>query len=398
MDWAESLRREFTLSPNHLFLNSGSLSRCPTVVVDQVVKELRLAEENPTEHLFGAWERIWESQKSLAEFLGARAEDIFLRPNVSMALNEIILGVPLAAGGEILISDLEYGAMENVCRARAERSGMKLRKFRLLDGADVTHEQVMKSVTSALTNDTRLLMVSHVITGTGLILPIAEIAKICRDRGIVLVVDGAHGPGALPLDFNQLDDLDFYGANVHKWMMGPKGTGFGWVHPRYHNRFHALHVGWTTYETPAPFSKFAPESSFAQRLVTSSVLNFSPIFALPQIVAWWQKWGEEKIRARIYELQSYALHQLRSSGWKILTPLDPKLRGPLLSIEVPEEWTKLGWTLMEKVNRSTGATLATPFIRGRPCLRLTPHVYNSEQEIDLLIERLNTAVCDGLKD
>lgn len=392
--WAENLRQEFTLTKGVVYLNSGSLSKCPTSVVNAAIEEIRHAEENPTQHLFGAWERMWTAQKDFAPLIKARPEDLFLRPNVSMAMNEFILNVPLATDGEILYSNLEYGAMVNLCRFRAEKSKLKLREFALpvdkVSAQTLTPAKILDLVVSSFKSDTRLLMLSHIMTGTGLILPIEEIARECRSRDIVFAVDGAHGPGALALDFGKMDCLDFYGGNIHKWLMGPKGTGFGWVHSRWQEELQPLHAGWTTYEALALFAKFAPNSAFAQRFLNSSSSEFAPYFALTHLADWWTRWGPEKIRQRIYELQDHLLQRLQEKGWSILTPSGRRLRGPLVTIDLPDAIAAKGYDFMFQLAQQ-GIWITTPFVAGRTRLRFSPHVYNTEEEIDLTVSAIAKA-------
>src|SRR5688500_10093419 len=114
------MRHEFDLDPDLIYLNSGTHSIVPRRVLDAVQRHQRHFERNPTANLFGVAERLWATQKGLAGFLGVRAEDLFLRANITEPIAEFILGVPLAEG-EILTSDLEYGAIANICRFRAEQ-------------------------------------------------------------------------------------------------------------------------------------------------------------------------------------------------------------------------------------------------------------------------------------
>lgn len=392
--WAESLRQEFTLNKGVVYLNSGSLSKCPTVVINTVLDEIRRAELNPTEHLFGAWERFWAAQKAFAGMIRARPEDLFLRPNVTMAMNEFIMNTPLAGDGEILVSNLEYGAIVNLCRFRAEKSGLKLRELPLpLDATSaqtLTPAKLLDIVVSELKPHTRLLMLSHIITGTGLVFPIEDIARECRNRDILFAVDGAHGPGAVELNFEKLTDVDFYGGNIHKWLMGPKGTGFGWVHPRWQEDLQPLHAGWTTYGAKYNFSAFAPNSLFAQRFLYSSSLEFAPFFALPRLAEWWNHWEPRKIRERLYGLQDHLLRRLQENEWTILSPSDRRLRGPLVTVELPESLAKMGYELMFKLAQESNVWITTPIVAGRTRLRLSPHVYNTEDEIDFAVKTIKT--------
>src|SRR4051812_44847016 len=103
------MRAEFDIDPKLIYLNSGTHSICPRSVIDAQIRFEREFEKNPTAALFGAWERLWEVQKELGHFVNADPLDLFLRPNITVALNVFILGMPMPKG-EILHSDMEYGA------------------------------------------------------------------------------------------------------------------------------------------------------------------------------------------------------------------------------------------------------------------------------------------------
>src|SRR5687767_4317170 len=113
------MREEFDLDPKVIYLNSGTHSIVPKKVLEAVQRYQKEYEKNPTHSLFKAWGELWEVQKELARYFNADPKDIFLRPNITAVLNAFVLGLPLEKKSEILISDLEYGAITNLCRFRA---------------------------------------------------------------------------------------------------------------------------------------------------------------------------------------------------------------------------------------------------------------------------------------
>lgn len=390
------MRGEFDLDPGLIYLNSGSHSICPRPVVDALLREEREFERNPTFGLFSSKERLWVVQKELAGFLGASVHDLFLRQNVTQALNVFILGVPMPAGGEFVVSDLEYGAVVNICRYRAERDGRKLRTLGLparreeLEG--MAPEDFVRRIVAELRPETRMLLLSHVMTANGLVMPIREIARETRKRGILFVVDGAHGPGSLPLDFTQLGDVDFYGGNLHKWAMGPKGTAFGWVSPRHQEALMPGEIGWTTFEIPAAFKGFGEGNLFQARFAISGSANFAPFYALSETFAFWRRHAPGKIFERLDRLQRHAESEAgRLLGWPSLSPPHGGLRGPLLSYRAPDAIAAEGYEFNFRLLREKKVQISMPVIHGRPGLRLSPHVYNTEEEITRGVEAVAQA-------
>jgi isopenicillin-N epimerase len=386
---AQNLRAQFDLDPTLIYLNAGTHSLCPRRVIDTWVRHTREYELNPTQRLVETYTAMWEVQKRLGAFLNAQPEDLLLRPNVTSAMNALILGVELgsnAAGGEILVSDSEYGATANICRLRAERDGLKLRSFHLpgkaAELAGASEESLAELVLRELKPETKLVMLSHVITGSGLRLPIEKIARETRKRGILLAIDGAHATGALDLDFSRLTDVDLYAGNLHKWVMGPKGTGYGWVHPSIQPRMRPIEAGWMTFEVNPHHAKFAPGHAFAQRFYNSACYDFSPFLALTETFAVWRDWGPDVIRARLAELWAFTYREMKTkTGWECLTPEDARLRGPLLSYELPEKLKAEGYELMHRTFREHRIQIVSSYFQNRWMMRISPHVHNSEEEI-----------------
>ncbi|MBI3557486.1 MAG: aminotransferase class V-fold PLP-dependent enzyme [Deltaproteobacteria bacterium] len=383
-----NLRDAFDLRSDVLYLNSGTHSICPRSVLEAVTRYQREYELNPTVGLLTAWSRIWEVQRSLARFLNADVGDLILRPNVTEVMNAFILGAPLAKGSEILVSDVEYGAIVNSCRFRAERDGLALRTFHV----PLTHDaaQIVDLVKGELRPNTSMLMFSHVTTGTGLTFPLVEIAKACRERGVLTAVDGAHAPGALALDFGRLGDVDFYGGNLHKWMMGPKGTAFGWVAPRNQQRLSALSAGWPTFECPDYFEGFSSGSRFAQRMAMLGCRDFAAFFAIDDMLSFWSTTGAARIRTRLAQLQAVAETEFAKLRWKSLSPPPGPLRGPMLTYEVPEPLQKFGAQLITKIYDEHKVQVNVPRVQGRYAVRISPHIYNTEDEIVRAANLLST--------
>ena len=373
------MRSDFELDANVTYLNSGTQSVNPRAVTEALDRYQREYNANPTMGLLKAWPRVWESQLALARFLGARAEDLFLCENVTMALNQFTLGMPLPPGSEILYTDREYGAIVNQCRFRAERDGLGLRQFELPGARATTDDEVVEALRRALGPRTSLVVVSHVISATGHRLPIEQMARVTRERGVLLAVDGAHGPGAFAIDFGKYDDIDFYGGNLHKWIMGPKGTGFGWVNPRHQAKLVPLGAGWPTYEKPEYFGPFGGGSRFAERFAPLGCRDFAALYAIRDAFEYWAKVTPAAIYRRLGALQDCVDREMNARvGWPRLTP---DSRGPQLAYETPKGLAGQGHPLMRRLYDEHGLVVALSPLKGGFVLRLSPHVYNTEDEI-----------------
>lgn len=384
----QPFRAEFDLDPSVLYLNSGSLSISPREVFEAAEGYRRRYEKDPTSELFDTWPRLWAVQKELAGFLGADPREVFLRHNVTGAMNAFLLGMPIerARGGEFLVTELEYGAVVNICRLRAEREGMSVRVAPLpvtaAEMAGATPASVVEALVRELRPETRVLLVSHVMTFNGLVLPLRELARETRKRGVLLAVDGAHAPGAVPVEFRELEDVDFYGGNLHKWVMAPKGTGFGWLPRRHHERLQVIEGGWTTYEIPPAFRPFGDGDAFAARMLMANCHDFSSLFAIPETVAFWRRLGFDRILARRKALRDRLEREMAErAGWTLVSPPEGPLRGPLLTWELPERLQAGGHLLRERLRREHRMAGIQVQARGRWHVRLSPALHNSEEEM-----------------
>jgi isopenicillin-N epimerase len=381
------MRELFDLDSTIIYLNSGTHSICPRRVREAVTRYQLDYEKNPSRSLVEVWGKLWSVQKSLGRFLKADPKDLILRPNVTALLNEMIQGVPLEPGAELLVTDLEYGAIVNICRFVAERIGGTLRVATLPFGGDPVEALVRQ-----LSPQTRLLLVSHVMTSNGLKIDLERLSRETRKRGIYLVVDGAHAAGALDLDFSALPEVDFYAGNLHKWVMAPKGTAFGWVAKRHQEKLRPLQAGWATFEACAPYSQFGEGADFPRRFLLQGCLDFSSFLGIQEALDFWDEVGAAKIREQLQSLQGAAQSLAQEIlKWPLLSPAVPSERGPLVSFALPEPWQQKSLepvTLWARVLEKTGVQVAVTRVQGRLALRLSPHVFNTESEIKTALKRL----------
>ncbi len=389
----DSFRSLFNYPSQLTYLNSGSVSLTPNSVLTKVQEEKSLMEKNPTAALFGAWERMWKTQKELALFVHADPRHLYLRSNVTIVMNDFLLALRLPPESEILISDLEYGAIVRMCEYKAKIEGHTLRVVSLFDqGEDpskLTEEQIVSNVSKSLGPKTKLVMMSHVMTGNGLVLPIEKLASLFRSKNILFAVDGAHGAGALPLDFSQ-SKVDFYGSNLHKWVMGPKGTGFGYVSPSVRDLLEPQFAGWTTGKVLPHFAVFGEGDPWTARWMICSTHNFSDFYGLDETFRFWHQQGSGKINQQIAALSMLTEKLVtEKTGWKCLSAFPDSLRGPLTAFELPPKLAELEMDLMRKMYYDHKIVISMTHIQGDWCLRLSPHIYNSEEEISQVAQVLS---------
>jgi isopenicillin-N epimerase len=225
------LRAHWTLDPDVVFLNHGSFGACPREVLEaQSLLRARL-EREPVRFFVNDLEPLFDAARAeVAAFLGADARDLVFVANATGAVNAVLGSLALAPGDELLCTDHGYNACWNALHRFAERAGARVTQARVpfpLAGPD----DVVSAVLGAVGPRTRLLLIDHVTSPTGLVFPVAALARALAPRGIDVLVDGAHAPGMLPLDLSALaaDGVAYYTGNFHKWCCAPKSVAFLWA-------------------------------------------------------------------------------------------------------------------------------------------------------------------------
>ncbi|MGZ3739906.1 MAG: aminotransferase class V-fold PLP-dependent enzyme [Bdellovibrionota bacterium] len=375
----------FTRDPSFFHLNAGTRSRVPLSVLDFIERERRESERNPTKSMFVGYDRIWSTQKELAAFLGADPHDLFLRHNVTAAFNDFLFALPRPESGEVLASGWEYGGIVGVARQWAKSAGLSYRTFSLPLGTDVTREALIAAAVKAISGDTRVLLLSHVATGTGAILPVEEIAAAARARGVITVIDGAHAVGSLPLRLGSLE-ADFYGGNFHKWFMGAEGTGFGWVNPRWAGKLDWKFGGWANESAPAFYQNFGDRRIETCRRFFAGTIDRGPFLSLSETLRFWNEQGAEKLRRHQTSLRDLALKEAVRHGWKPLCPADPALLGPLVCFARPAAWVGEATALATRILKEAKVQLALPEVQGVALVRLSPGAYATDSEVKQGVE------------
>lgn len=222
------VREAFTLDPALVNFNNGGCCPSPRIVEETLRRQLDLSNQAPSYFMWRQLEpEIEDVRRRLARNFGVDAEEMAITRNASESLETCLNGIDLQPGDEVLCTDQDYPRMITTIQQRSRRQGIKLVQVRV-PAAPRSHDELVEAYKGGITDKTKLILVCHVIFMTGQIYPIRGIVALGRERGIPVVVDGAHAFAQFPMSRNELD-CDFYGTSLHKWLLAPVGTGFLYV-------------------------------------------------------------------------------------------------------------------------------------------------------------------------
>jgi len=215
--------RHWLLDPTVVFLNHGSFGACPRPVLASQNEWRERLERQPLQFLVRELEMHLDTARAvLADFVGADAADLVFVPNATTGVNTVLRSLAFQPGDELLVTNQEYNACRNVLNFVAERSGARVVVVPL--PFPFAHEaELVAPILAAITPRTRLALLDHVTSQTGLVLPLARLVAELNERGVDTLVDGAHAPGMVPLHLRDLGAA-YYTGNCHKWLCAPKGA------------------------------------------------------------------------------------------------------------------------------------------------------------------------------
>jgi isopenicillin-N epimerase len=343
-------------------------------------------EAEPVQFLWRRYEeRLDPARAAVARFIGARPRDLVFVTNATSGVNAVIRSMKLRRGDEILTTNQDYNACHNVLVEAARVSGARLVTanvpFPLRSEAEV-----LEAVLAAVSDRTRVAMIDHVTSDTGLVFPVERIVRELETRGVDVLIDGAHAPGMVRLDMARLRPA-YYTANLHKWVCAPKGAAFLWVREDKQDTVQPAVISHGNNRARAGYS------AFQDRFDWAGTLDPTPWFCAGEAIRFIGELvpgGWREVRRRNHTLAVEARRML-CQRLEVQAPSPEGMLGSLASIPLPEQWQNRqpdGRIDAEQIRLHDEFGIEVPFMRTREpkrrYLRISAHLYNTMAEYEYL--------------
>jgi len=372
------------LDPRDVYLNHGTVGVTPKRVLDAQQALRQTIERHPARFLVRELMSLTPQPPArptllraaagqVGAFLGARGDDLVFVDNASSGVNAVLRSMRLQAGDEIVLFDHAYGAVARTAAFVAREHGAVVvtvpLPFPIGDAS-----ACVAALEAALTSRARIAVFDHVTSETALVLPVAQMAALCRDKGVPVLVDGAHAPGAIDVNIPALG-VDWYTANLHKWAFAPRACGVLWVAPGRREGLHPTVISWGL------------DVGWHQEFEWTGTRDPTPFLCAPDGIRFITDFlGTQAMREHNHAL-AWQAAQMLTSRWQLPWVTPEGMVGCMVSVPLPLRLgsgvaaaTKLkDWLLFER-----GIEVAVVARADRLWARLSIQVYNDLDDIERL--------------
>lgn len=376
------IQQSFTVSTGIINLNNGGVSPAPRSVQDAMKRYYDYSNEAPTYYMWRILDQGREPlRKRLAAIAGCSKEEIAINRNSSEGLETVIFGLTLEKGDQIVAARQDYPNMVNAYKQREERDGIKM-VWISLELPSEDPDYMVRQYVNAFTDRTKVVHITHVINWNGQILPVRKIADEAHKRGIKVIVDGAHSFAHFNFSIPELG-ADYFATSLHKWLYAPIGTGMLYVKKEHIAPLYPL---------------FAAGNAKEDNIRKFEALGTRPFYneqAIGKAIDFHELIGVERKMKRLHYLKNYWMNKVKEiPGVKLNTSLDPKWGCAIGNVVVEGKTpAALDSFLLDKYKVHTVA-IEWENIKG---IRVTPNVYTTLKDLDVLVEGITQFAIESRK-
>ena len=374
---SDKLKSLFMLDPDITYLNHGSFGACPKPIFESLLGWQRRLENEPVKHLaYDLYDNLENSREALSLYVNCHKDDIVFFPNPSTALNTVLRSLDLKEGDEVLTTNHEYGAMDRAWRFLSNKQGFLYVNHNITIPL-ISKDQFIDEFKKGITNNTKVIFISHITSPTALIFPVEDICRIAKERGIITIIDGAHAPAQIDLDISKLKP-DFYTGACHKWMCSPKGVAFLYVSKHLQDIIEPLVISWG-YEAERP-----SHSQFLDYLQWQGTNDLSSYLTIPDTINFLKENNWTEITKECHKLNLWARE-------KIIKELNLELLSNDLFVgQMSSFFYQLKNVFNDQRDFYDRYKIQIPFFswNNNTLLRISIQAYNSQNDVNQLIAAL----------
>lgn len=374
-DFWKQIQADYQSSKDFINLENGYYSIMSNTVMEKYIREIAYTNCEGSHYMRTVqFENKWKTRDRLANLLGCSKDELIITRNTTESLDTIISGISWKQGDEVVLAYQDYGSMIDMFHQQAKRFGIKL-KMVSVPNHPQSDELIISTYENAITTKTKLLMVCHMINITGQILPIKKIVDMAHQKGVEVMVDGAHAVAHIDFKLSELN-CDYYGSSLHKWLGAPLGAGILFV------RKDKIKNIWPL------FGERAYAEDDIRKLNHTGTNPVAVDIAIGHAIDYHLQIGIKRKEERLRFLQQYWTKQLTNHDRiRLNTPLDNNRSCAIANVTIegykPADLAKI---LMDKHKIWTVAIdNAYAGVQG---IRVTPHLYTQTAELDQFVEAL----------
>jgi selenocysteine lyase/cysteine desulfurase len=365
------VQQSYTTSPSLINLNNGGVAPSPKTVQDAMKRYHDLSNEAPSYYMWRILDQGREPlRKNLALLAGCSPEEVAIQRNASEALENVIFGLPLQRGDEVVLSKKDYPNMMNAWKQRELRDGIKL----VWVNPELPSEDdnyMVSTYTRAFTAKTKVVHLTHVLNWNGQILPVRKIADAAHQKGIEVVIDGAHSFAHFQFTVPDLGG-DYFGTSLHKWLSAGIGTGLLYVKKEKIKNIYPL------------FAAPEPQSADIRKFENLGTRPFYIEQAIGKAIEFYDMIGPQRKEQRLFYLKNYWMERVKDIPTvKIGTSMKQGYGCALGLVNVEgKKPSELENFLLNNYRIHT-TTVDWENMKG---IRVTPNVYTTTKNLDVLVE------------
>ena len=375
----QDLKSQFLLDPSITYLNFGSFGACPKPIFDDYQKWQLELEREPAQFIqVNGFKYLKAAREALGKYINCSADDVVFVTNPSYAINIIAKSFKLNKDDEILSTNIEYGALDRTWNYYCNKVGAKYIQTPISLPV-ISKEKYIEEFWKGFSPKTKAIFIGQITSSTGMIVPVKEICEMAKEKGLFTIVDGAHVPGHIPLDLQELK-ADVYTGACHKWMMTPKGSSFLYIKKEFQPLFDPLLISWG-YESSSII-----ESTFLDYHNLQGTRDFSAFLTIPKAIEFMDQnnWTEVSNTCKKLVLDNYQ-KVCDVFGTSPICPVNSQFLGQMASVPIKINNPQ---TLQRKL--FTDYKIEIPVVPQAQdwYIRFSIQAFNSQADIDKLIKAL----------